>query len=226
MVRRFPFIQPLSDGGFVIAEPVAARRDDLNAHRHDADGRLVTQFFLDDAFEHMLADRNDCLWVGYFDEGVFGGWEYSHAGLCQFDGSGRLMWSFSPPEGGEGIDDCYALNIADDAVWTYYYGSYDLVRIGRDGTSRRWTTSTVGAGIVACDERRVLTLGAYGPDQPRDLCQIWDLGPEALERPRPVVAFPFLERLTRQVFARGRIIYFIDGAYVFRGDIRDIDLSG
>ena len=219
---HFSAIQPLSDGGFVLANRRAASRDDLNARRYDSAGQVVTEFFVDDAFEHLLVDRDDQIWVGYFDEGVFGGREYSQAGLCRFDGSGRLAWSFSPPEGGKPIYDCYALNIANDAVWVYYYDSYDLVRIDHRGATRRWATPIVGAGIVACDESRVLALGGSAKGQPRDLCQIWELGQNRLESPRPVVTFPFLERLTNRVFARGPLVFFVDGPRVFRGDIRSI----
>ena len=224
VIRYSPFIQPLSDGGFVIVESTVARTDDAhNADRYDGSGRLVAQFLLYDGIEHLLADGEDRLWVGYFDEGIFGNGAHAAAGLCQFDASGQALWSFVPPEGGERIDDCYALNVADDAVWTHYYSCYDLVRIGRDGASRRWTTPLVGAGIVARDDHRVLTVGAYGKGQPIDLCHLWDLGADGLEHPRPVVTFPFLERRTHQVLARGPIVYFVDGARVFRGDIREID---
>jgi hypothetical protein len=62
----------------------------------------------------------------------------------------------------QAIDDCYALNVADDAVWLYYYMAFDLVRIDHHGSMRRWSTETRGSDALVIGIDRTLFIGGYG----------------------------------------------------------------
>ena len=68
----FPRVQPLSNGGLLIADLRASAHGPPNAHVIGPDGRVQRSIVLGDAIEHMLVDSLDRAWVGYFDEGVFG----------------------------------------------------------------------------------------------------------------------------------------------------------
>lgn len=48
-----------------------------NARRYNRDGQLIDAFTLGDGINHVQIDDNDTIWLGYFDECVFGnfGWE-------------------------------------------------------------------------------------------------------------------------------------------------------
>ncbi len=54
------------------------RRDgpDRNAVLYGADGQVVSEHVLGDGIEHVLATSTGQVWVGYFDEGIYGnyGW--------------------------------------------------------------------------------------------------------------------------------------------------------
>ena len=52
--------------------PVAARRPHPNAVLYDADGQVVSEHVLGDGIGHALADSAGQVWVGYFDEGIYG----------------------------------------------------------------------------------------------------------------------------------------------------------
>jgi hypothetical protein len=57
--------------------------------------------------------------------------------------------------------DCYALNVAEDFVWVYYYRDFAVVRIDKDGIAFGWQTSIRGANAMAVRGDRVLLYGAY-----------------------------------------------------------------
>ena len=77
----FPRVQVLPDGEILAASTRCRRwKDgsyDLNARVYRPDGALKSEFCLGDGIEHMQTDTSGRIWVGYFDEGVFGnfGWD-------------------------------------------------------------------------------------------------------------------------------------------------------
>jgi hypothetical protein len=83
------------------------------------------------------------------------------------------------PSGSESMADAYALNVADNAVWVYYYSQFPVVRIDRDGRTRGWNTGTRGAKALAVDSRRILLFGGYGTD--RDRVVLAEFGQTQLE---------------------------------------------
>jgi hypothetical protein len=216
-------IQPLSDGGFLIAELGTGRGPEPNANRYDSAGRLVGRFRFGHMITGLSVDRADRVWIGYGDEGIFGD-PLSAAGLSRYDGhTGERQWSYSAPAGISMISECWALNVGDEATWAYCeHLDNALVRVSSDDSCRMWTTDSGAASALVTDGRQVLLIGYLSRPVPRGLCEIWELGPDRLEKPRPVIFVPAVPLGFGSVFARGPIIYCVDGARVFRGDIRDI----
>ena len=163
---RFPMIQPLCTGGFVVADSrcgldlFTGQRVAINAWVYSSEGAVVGQGSLGDGISHMLVSEAGDLWVGYFDEGVFGGAEVASHGLARFTPELEVAWvypfgtSFGP------IDDCYALNVGGDVAWAYYYSNFPIVRLGNDKVSG-WATDLSGGHALLVEGSRALVLGGY-----------------------------------------------------------------
>lgn len=134
VTTTFPKIQPLPDGEILLVGTRAERRPDgshdLNASVLGPDGMRRREFLLGDGIEDVQTTADGRIWVSYFDEGVFGnfGWgepggpaPIGAPGLVRWLSDGTVDWSYEAPPGLEEIADCYALNVAGDAVWACYY---------------------------------------------------------------------------------------------------------
>ena len=94
------------------------------------------------------------------------------AGLVRFDSLGNREWDYVPPPGVGAIDDCYALNVAEDATWAYYYSEFPLVRIAPDGEIENWDTRfNGGARAFAVASPNVVFFGGY--EDERDRCVLF-----------------------------------------------------
>lgn len=156
---RFPRLCSLPDGGFVVAD-ARSRDDDGQVRVFDALGRPSWAFRVGDGIEHLLTDEAGDLWIGYFDEGVFGD-PLSAPGARRWSSTGTALWEYRPPAGGDLIADCYALNVGRAGAWVYPYTGFPLVEIRKDGSLRARTTEVNGAAGVAVHEGRVAFLGGY-----------------------------------------------------------------
>jgi hypothetical protein len=175
-----PSVQPLPDGQVLL---VGARCQwhpagpDRNAVIYDDAGQVVRESTLGDGIEHVQVTASGHIWVGYFDEGIFGnyGWAgpgpepLGSAGLVRFGPDLKPQWSF-PTDGAVAADicDCYALNVTDHDVWTCYYTDFPVVRV-RDGVVTAWRTTVDGARALAVDRTTVAFVGGYGKDADRVL---------------------------------------------------------
>jgi hypothetical protein len=186
----FPQIQVFPNGEMLVVAPRCRRFSDgtyeLNATVYDSSGALRREFLLGDGIEHVQIDRKGNIWVGYFDEGVYGNFGWSHpngpvgsTGLTCFDENGVKLWGFQPPAGFDVISDCYALNVSKDGVWTYYYTDFPLVRIDSGWNVRAWKTQTTGGREFAIHAEKVLFFGGYG--EHRNECKLLRLGDETAE---------------------------------------------
>jgi hypothetical protein len=114
--RAYPRVALLNDDEILLAGTRCRRFADgtheLNGHVYGLDGQLRRQFLLGDGIEHIATDVRGEIWVGYFDEGVFGnyGWgamttseeqesPVGWPGLVRFDAEGNMTWRYEPPEG-------------------------------------------------------------------------------------------------------------------------------
>ncbi len=131
----------------------------------------------------MCNDRKGNIWVGYFDEGVYGNYGWGGAGdaapvgasgLVCFDARGQKESEYCPVPGLDVISDVYALNVFGDEAWAYYYTDFPLVRIASDRKVTVWTTDTTGARAFAISKGAVLLFGSYSPS--RTDCRLLRLG--------------------------------------------------
>jgi hypothetical protein len=168
----YPMVQTLPDDRILVVASRCQWRAsgaERNAVVYDADGSVVREATLGDGIEHVQTTRTGHVWVGYFDEGVYGnrGWDepMGAPGLLRFGLDLSQDWEFPPQE--SVIDDCYALNVDDDAVWTCYYSDFPLVRI-RDGAVRLWRNKVArGATAITVHNGRAAFYGGYNKDGDR-----------------------------------------------------------
>lgn len=163
---RFPRIDALPDGGFVVAD-ARSRKSEQHVQIFDVLGRESWAFRVGDAVEDLLADRAGRLWVGYFDEGVFGVDELSHPGLRCWSADGEPLWAYEAAEGASEIYDCYALNVTDDAVWTCAYDDFALLEVRPGRPVRQRANDVAGATALAVHQGRVTFFGGYGDERDR-----------------------------------------------------------
>ncbi len=168
----FPSLQPLPDGHLLLVGARCRHRGgdpDHNAAVHAPDGTLVRTGVLGDGISHVRTTSTGDVWVGYFDEGVFGnlGWDdpIGAPGLLRFDSLLRQTWAYRPPEGAGEIADCYALNVTDTETWACYYTDFPVVRVRGDRTDA-WQAG-VAAQALAVHGGRVALVGGYRDDHNR-----------------------------------------------------------
>ena len=114
-----------------------APKDDSDFARIvDVEGKQAKLVFLGDAIQNVLVSRKGEIWVGYFDEGVFGYGPHSSDGLVRFSADGERLWGYhsSLRQQVPIIDDCYATCLDPlDGVWMCAYMSFDLVHLDSRG---------------------------------------------------------------------------------------------
>lgn len=231
----FPRLQPLPHGKVLLVSSRCCRFADgsveNNARVYDESGQLVGEFCLGDGIEDVQASGDGAIWVSYFDEGVFGnfGWgamgvgePIGSAGLACFDTTGVAQWTYRPPPNIGTIDDCYALNVAEDATWAYYYSDFPLVRIGTTRQIKAWSTEVSGAKAFAVWGDRVLLFGGY--EEQRLRCTLWQLGASKLVNPKDFrLILPTGNAFEGgAVVGRGPILRVFVGAAWYQVDLRTL----
>lgn len=169
-----PLVDRFSDGRWLV---VGSRtRGEPNARVFAPDGALLAQFMLGDGIGHVAIDSADRIWVGWFDEGVFGntGWQVpgrewppSSNGVACFAFDGRLIEAPSMPNGVEHIADCYALAAVGAGVWVCPYTDFSLIRLVPGEPAGWWRGGPAGSKAIAVDGDHVLLAGGYGEDAAR-----------------------------------------------------------
>ena len=137
-----------------------------NAIIFQPDGRVLRRGTLGDGIEHVLTTPSGKIWVGYFDEGVYGNYGWGQpgpepigaSGLVRFNTELEAEWRFPFDGGLEPISDCYALNVDGETVWTSYYTDYPVVRIENETVSS-WVGGTSARALVADETRLALIIG-------------------------------------------------------------------
>jgi hypothetical protein len=173
LTATFAKVDILPDGELLIVAPRCHRTRDsnyeLNAKIFGQDGEQKNAFLLGDGINHVQSDAKGNIWVGYFDEGVYGnfGWQdgvdrLGSMGLSCFTRNGKKIWDFKPPEGFDYISDCYALNVSGSGAWAYYYSDFSVSFIDSDWHVHAWKTRTSGSRTFAVGNERILLYGGYG----------------------------------------------------------------
>jgi hypothetical protein len=187
IATAYPIVQTLPKDNLLVVAQRSQRSSDgtheQNAKVYRADGALAAEFCLGDGIEHVQADKAGRLWVGYFDEGIFGnfGWGTGEgatplgvAGLVCYDTRGRKLWEFQPPPGFEDMADCYALNVAEEAVWACYYTDFPIVCVDPQRHTKAWTTELSGPRALAVSGDSVLAYGGHKHRQDCNLLRLRD----------------------------------------------------
>ena len=173
-------IQPMPDGRILVVGARARWHSDgpdHNAIIYGPDGNALTQATLGDGVAHVQTTPAGYVWVGYFDEGVYGNYGWGEPGAPAPIGSSGLIrfspdlspdWHYGSNDdtGEDDIDDCYALNVADETAWSCYYSDFPVVRI-RDGQVRGWPNSVTGVNALVADGHHVALVGGYAADSHR-----------------------------------------------------------
>ncbi|ROQ35408.1 hypothetical protein EDD98_4465 [Streptomyces sp. PanSC19] len=157
---RWPHLDRLPDGGFVVASSRSRRGDKgPQVQVFDVRGRETASFTVGDAIEHMLVDGTGELWVGHFDE--------NPDGIRRWSATGQLRWASEDIPGAGWIMDCYALNVSGSVAWACPYTDFPLLEI-RPGLPVKARSNTVrGAHAVAVHEGWVAFVGGYGEERDR-----------------------------------------------------------
>ncbi|MDL4773140.1 MULTISPECIES: hypothetical protein [Thermomonosporaceae] len=239
-IRDFPLahptVQPLPNGR-VLAVGARARwrRDgpDRNAIIYSADGTTLAAETLGDGIQHVFTTGTGHVWVGYFDEGVYGnrGWgepgsqePIGSCGLTRFSPDLKADWRFPShvdnPWGA--ISDCYALNVDADTAWTCYYTGFPIIRI-HDGTLTSWHGDGTAAKALITDGSRIALYGGYNTDRDRLFAgQLADGRMRGTGEYR--VVLPDGQKLPSDalVIGRGPDLHILTDADCYRLDLSDI----
>ncbi|MEU5417474.1 hypothetical protein [Streptomyces clavifer] len=156
---RWPHLDRLPDGGFVVAASRARRYEDADQVQvFDALGREASSFSVGDAIEHLLVDEAGHIWVGHFDE--------NPSEIRRWSPTGHIYWT-SDGASIPGLFDCYALNVSGTTAWACTYTDFPLVEIRPDRPVRVWPNQVRGAKAVAIHGERVAFYGGYGEEVDR-----------------------------------------------------------
>ena len=163
---RYPIIDRFPDGRWLVTS-ARAGDNEFNAHILAEDGQPTSSFALGDGIEHVRCAQDGTIWIGYFDEGVFGD-SAGSGGIVQFAANGQPLWSYNDSEatGQSIIDECYALTVAGDEIWACFYSEFPILRV-KGGQKALWTNKIFGAKALAVDGAIVLLAGGYDEDANR-----------------------------------------------------------
>jgi hypothetical protein len=156
----YEFVQPMPDGNFLLVDSRLTKTDARNtevpyhagkyfdnAHVFDETGKMLYGFIAGDGIEHVQTTAKGEIWIGFFDEGVFGDpartGGLAAAGVVCLSAQGDVLFRYSDqiaePQGIPLIDDCYALNVADEnEVWLSYYGDFPVVALSKKALKKAW----------------------------------------------------------------------------------------
>jgi hypothetical protein len=165
-------IQPHPDGILLANSRCHWRPEgpEKNALVVNWDGEVVDRFTLGDGISNLQVSPNGTIWVGYFDEGIYGNYGWggpgpepvgSH-GVVAFDPSGKILHRYDQRAAGTNwIDDVYAMNVAgDEDAWIYFYSSFPIVNM-RGKECRVWKYGDGGAKTLVVRGDQVMLIGDY-----------------------------------------------------------------
>lgn len=155
-------VQPLPDDRFLAVGRRSRSRTNANAQVIDSAGDVVAEEAFGDGIGHIATTPSGQVWVGYFDEGIFGGSDPVGArGLLRFDEKLARVWEYPDDTGFGPVCDCYALNVDDEVVWASYYVDFPVVRIADDRVTG-WVDTPFMVSALITDGWRCALVGGDG----------------------------------------------------------------
>lgn len=169
LLEPFPRVDQFPDGRWLVVNARSGGQG--NARVFALDGNEERRIELGDGIERIKIDDQQRVWVGWFDEGVFGNdnwrlpgrkWAPSTHGIAAFDDQGALLTHATL----ESIADCYALNVFGNEAWACTYTDFPIWQM-LDGRERVWPTNLRGTKAIAVSYPHVLAAGGYQDDANR-----------------------------------------------------------
>ncbi len=196
---------------------------DANGRIYGSDGACKRAIVLGDGIGALQTGGDGTIWTGYFDEGVIGnnGWTQplGASGLVAWNRDGEAVYRYSPPAGTDRMTDCYAVNVADDATWCYYYTQFPLVRIENGRETGVWKPAVQGSHGFAVGGGYALFGGGYADYDHIQLFALHDDG--GSER---IASFALTDEHGRRLpghnlVGRGQSLYLRNDDAIYRFDI-------
>lgn len=219
-------LQPLGEDLLVISARSQRHENGeavANGRIYNADGCFKQAIVLGDGIGALQTGGDGTIWAGYFDEGVIGnnGWTQplGASGLVAWNRDGEAVYRYSPPASTDMMTDCYAVNVADDATWCYYYTQFPLVRIQNGLETGVWKPAVQGSHGFAVGDGYALFGGGYADYDHIQLFALHDDG--GTER---VASFTLTDERGRRLpghnlVGRGQSLYFRNDEAIYRFDI-------
>ncbi len=131
----------------------------------DKHQNVIRTIDLGDAIKHVSTTADGHIWVGYFDEGVFGG-GIGQEGLVCFDSAGTPAFryaEFARKHELPFIDDCYSLNVVGTSVYVSYYSDFPLVWLTNFQLQRVWRDFGANKAIAIRSDQFVIFPAYHKP---------------------------------------------------------------
>ncbi len=228
LAARGPIVDRFADGRWLVTS--ARTNDHANGVILTADGCEVRRILLGDGIFWTKIDAADRIWVGWFDEGVFGNtswnvpgmaWPPSSYGLAAFDQFGGVIAHAEGAPERSAIADCYALNVLGDTVWACTYPDFPVISWKQGDTWRWWATQLSGTRAIAVDGRFILAAGGYGDEGNRVvLLRLGDHGLETLAEWTLPLMVGFPDRVDC-IDGRGDRLHIVDDGKWYQWTVSD-----
>lgn len=227
----YPMVQRFPDGNLLVVNARCRWRasgPDVNARVIAPDGTTIGHGCLGDGIEHVQIASDGTIWVGYFDEGVFGNFGWGRPGPEPLGSSGLVAWSSDfekvwELDANEGlVADCYALNVDEDAVWICPYTDFPVVSVSHGKARVFAPPAEVGCvhGLVV-DGAAIGLIGSY--DDPSVLVTGVLQGDHWTISDRIKLALPDGRPLSRmKIHCRGSVAHLFDGADWYTLNLKDL----
>lgn len=223
LLEPFPSVDEFSDGRWLVVN--SRSRGDGNARILSADGTEERRVELGDGIEHVKVDDRQRIWVGWFDEGVFGNdrwrvsglkWAPSAHGIAAFDDQGAVIHHANL----ESVADCYALNVVGNTAWACTYTDFPIWQM-IEGRERVWTTNLSGTRALAVSNRHVLAAGGYKEATNRAvLLRLNESRAETVGEWRLPFGVGYPSDVS-MIDGRGDVLHVVSGDNWFRWRVRD-----
>jgi hypothetical protein len=184
--RQYFNAEKLPDNRWLlIAGRSRTERQIPNGDIFDKNGNLIASLNLGDGIEHVQAAPSGDIWIGYCDEGIFGGGDLEQEGLICFSQDGtpkvRFFQEIVDANSVPSIDDCYALNVCRDGdAWVCYYSGFPIVRMKHCQFDASWTDFPARpVRALAVNGEKLLMVPAY---RQLGLLYLCDLPSRSLEQ--------------------------------------------